>query len=482
MSLVSTGVEGLDEILGGGLPPARLYLVQGNPGSGKTTLGLHFLLEGLRRGERGLYVSLSETRAELRGVAGSHGWNIDKLPVFDLLSDDRHLTTAEQTTLFEPSEVELAEVTRALLEQVDEVKPQRVVFDSLSEMRLLAQSALRYRRQLLALKQHFADRDTTVMLMDDRTSEAGDLQLQSLAHGVIEMEQLAPLYGSERRRVRVSKLRGVGYRGGYHDFRIVRGGLVVYPRLVAADHRTPFTPEQISSGLPNLDALVGGGFDRGTSALMIGPAGSGKSALAMQYAAAAAQRGENSAAYLFDEGLGTLFTRGEALGIPLRQLVEQGKLTTRQIDPAEMSPGEFICTLRDDVVKRDAKVVVIDSLNGYLAAMPEEKFLIIQMHELINWLRQRGVLCILVVAQAGMIGPMSAPVDLSYLADTVVLLRFYEYGGELRKAISVIKRRSGAHLRHIRELTMGPGGVKVGDQLKDLHGVLTGVPHPAETP
>ena len=477
-TLVSSGIEGLDDILGGGFPARRFYLVQGDPGAGKTTLGLQFLLEGSRRGERVLYVSLSESREELAAVAESHGWSLEGVPIFELAARDEDLLLERQNTLFEPSEVELAEVTAALLEKVEAVNPQRVVFDSLSEMRLLAQNALRYRRHLLALKQHFVSRGRTVLMMDDRTSEAGDLQLQSLAHGVIEMEQLSPLYGPERRRLRVAKMRGVSFRGGYHDFRIVKGGVRIFTRLVASEHHEPFTPRPVQSGVRELDDLLGGGFDRGTAALLLGPAGAGKSTVAAQYACASAERGECAAAYLFDEGIHTFVARSTALGLPVEKLRQQGKLRVQQIDPAEMSPGEFAQILRDDVERRDFRVVVIDSLNGYLAAMPEERFLVIQMHELLTYLRQRGVVVILVVAQAGIMGAgMQAPVDLSYLSDTVVLFRYYELDGRIAKAISVLKRRSGGHSTEIRELVLD-GKVSIGKASTDLQGIMTGVPVP----
>lgn len=476
---VSTGIEGLDYVLGGGLPAQRFHLVQGDPGSGKTTLGLEFLLEGMRRGEKVLYVTLSETREELRAVALSHDWDISEVPVFELASGVEYLNLSEQNTLFEPSEIELAEVTRALLAEFDRVRPARVVFDSLSELRMLAQSALRYRRQLLALKQHFADGGSTVLMADDRTSEAADLQLQSLAHGVISLDHLAPLYGAERRRLRIAKMRGVDFRGGYHDFRIEKGGIRVFPRLVAAEHHEPFERGIVASGIAELDALLGGGLDRGTSALLIGPAGTGKSVVAMQYAVSAAKRGEAASVYTFDEGIQTLHSRAVALGMPLPELISAGRVRVQQVDPAEMSPGELIERVREEVEARNTKVIVIDSLNGYLAAMPEEQFLVVQLHELFSFLRQRGVLAIVTVAQAGLIGPMNAPVDVSYLADTVLLLRFFEAHGEVRKALSVLKRRMGRHASDIRELTMDSKGVKIGARLSDLEGVLTGVPRSA---
>ena len=474
-TILPTGNEHLDEILGGGLPSKRIYLVQGDPGAGKTTLGIQFLLEGRRRAEKVLYISLSESREELLAVGESHGWKLDHLPIFELAARDESLLLEQQNTLFEPSEVELAEVTQKLLAEVERIAPQRIVFDSLSEMRLLAQNALRYRRHLLSLKQDFLSRGCTVLLMDDRTSEAGDLQLQSLAHGVIALEQLAPLYGGSRRRLRIVKMRGVSYRGGYHDFRIVRGGLEIYPRLVAAEHHEAFRAAAVPSAIPELDELLGGGLDRGTSALFIGPAGSGKSAMATQYAVAAAQRGEASATYLFDEGPGTFRARAAGLGLPIDAMLEGGKLLMKQIDPAEMSPGEFIHQIRMDVELRDVRVVVIDSLNGYLAAMPEEQFLVVQMHELLSYLRQRGVLSILVVAQTGLVGNMSSPVDVSYLADTVLMTRYFESRGRVRKAVSIIKRRGGKHGTGIHELLFDEG-LRLGPELSELEGVLSGVP------
>lgn len=479
-SRVSTGIEGLDDILAGGLPARRFYLVQGDPGAGKTTIGLQFLLEGERRGETGLYVTLSETREELGAVAVSHGFDISRLALFELSSIGARLDLAEQNTLFEPSEVELAELTRALLAKFDEVKPKRLVFDSLSEMRLLAQSALRYRRQVLALKQHFAERGCTVLMLDDQTSDAGDKHLQSLAHGVILLEQLSPLYGAERRRLRVVKMRGVAVRGGFHDFRIREGGVEVFPRLVAAEHHLAFTAGLVPSALPPLDQLLGGGLDRGTSALFMGPAGSGKSAVAMHFAVAATNRGECATVYAFDEGVHTLKTRCAALGIDIEPPMAKGLLRVRQIDPAEMSPGELVAQVRADVEKENARVVVIDSLNGYMTAMPEEQFLLVQMHELVTYLRQRGVLAIIVIAQSGLIGSMNTPVEVSYLADTVVLLRFFESQGAVRKAISVLKRRSGRHGSGIHELTMDAHGIRVGEALEEFSGILTGVPRQAK--
>jgi circadian clock protein KaiC len=473
---VSTGITGLDHLLGNGLPPQRVYLVEGDPGSGKTTLGLQFLRAGIAQGEHVLYVTLSETRSELAAVAASHGWTLDGMTIYELTPSDESFQPDDQYTFFHPSEVELSETTKAVLSEVERTNPTRVVFDSLSEMRLLAREPLRYRRQILGLKQFFVGRNCTVLLLDDKTSQNGDLQLQSLAHGVITLHQLAPEYGAERRRLRIVKMRGVRFQGGYHDFVIATGGLEVFPRLVASESRTHGGHGAASTGIARLDALLGGGLDRGTSSLFIGPAGAGKSAIATQIAVAAAGRGEHVAMYLFDEGLDTFRRRAAGLGADITDHVASGRLEVTQVDPAEMSPGEFADRVRNAVDRDHASVVVIDSLNGYLNAMPEERYLVAQLHELFMFLRQRGVLAISVVAQHGMVGQMQAPVDLSYLADNVLLLRFFEARGAVRQAISVLKKRSGPHEKTIRELRLEASGVTVGEPLTEFQGVLTGVP------
>lgn len=471
-----TGVKGLDEVLCGGLPAERLYLVDGDPGSGKTTLGLQFLMEGVRNGEKVMYVTLSETIGEVESVAHSHGWNLTGIEMFELRSED-HLSPEDQSTFFHPSEIELGETTKAILDQIGKVNPTRVVFDSLSELRLLARESLRYRRQILALKQYFVGRQATVLLLDDRTSSTGDLELQSLVHGVIRLEQLAPEYGAERRRLRVIKLRGVGYRGGYHDFTLRKGGLKVYPRLIASKHATLPETSRLTSGVKEIDALVGGGIDRGSSTLVMGPAGSGKSTLTMQYAVKAASSGENVALFAFDEGKRSIFKRAEGMGVDLRKLVDGGQISIQQIDPAELSPGEFVSLVQEAVELNGARVIIIDSLNGYLNAMPEEKFLVIQMHELLSYLNQRGVATFLIVAQHGLVGTgMNTPVDVSYLADTVILCRYFEVTGEVRKAISVVKRRSGSHELSIRGMTIASDGLHVSDPIVHLQGILSGIP------
>ena len=478
---VKTGVSGLDDILNGGLIANRLYLINGDPGSGKTTLALHYLREGVRLGERCLYVTLSETREELIAGAVSHGWDLSGIEIVELNTSEQDLSPDGQITLYPSSEVELTETTNAVVEAVKRADPQRVVVDSLSEFRLLAQNSLRYRRQILALKQFFIGRNSTVLLLDDGTSEDADLQLQSIAHGVVSLEHLVPVYGAERRRVRMTKFRSSRFRGGFHDFTIVEGGLRVFPRLVASEHAEAFERTPVPSGVQALDDLLGGGPDRGTSTLLMGPAGCGKSTVSVQYAVAAALRGEKAVIFAFDESTGTLEARSKGIGLPITEVMRSGKLVVRQVDPAELSPGEFVHLVREAVEVEDARLIVIDSLNGYLNAMPEERYLTAQLHELLTYLGRRGVTTILVVAQHGLLGSqILSPVDASYLSDSVVLFRYFEYAGEVRKAISVMKKRSGRHEGYIRELEMDQTGLRFSEALTDFHGILTGVP--VETP
>lgn len=472
-----TGTPGLDDVLRGGLISHRLYLVEGDPGAGKTTLATQFLLDGRNRGESCLYLTLSETKEELVAGAASHGWSLDGIEVVELGTEERDLSPEAHLTMYNPSEVELSETTRVVLEAVQRNSPSRVVFDSLSEMRLLAQSSLRYRRQILALKQFFIGRKCTVLLLDDGTAEGPDRQLQSIAHGVIQLQQTAPLYGPERRRLIVQKMRGSDFRSGHHDVLISQEGLMVFPRLVSAEHAHPFTAEQIKSGVPRLDALLGGGPDRGTSTLLIGAAGTGKSTVASQYAAAAAKRGEHAAIFTFDESIDTLRRRSRSLGIPLDEGLEAGTVNVIQVDPGQLSPGQFIHSVRTSVEQQGARVVVIDSLNSYLHAMPEERFLMVQMHDLLAYLGRRGVTTFLVVAQHGLMESGHAPVDTSYLADAVVLFRYFEAEGRVHKAISVMKKRSGSHETTIRKLCLGTNGVELSEPLEHLRGVLTGNPH-----
>ena len=473
----SSGIVSFDDVLGGGYVRDRLFLIDGDPGAGKTTLALQYLMEGARRGEKVLYITLSETREELAAVAASHNWSLEGVEILELFASERSLSAESQLTMFHPSEVELSETTQVLLNAIEKDNPRRVVLDSLAELRLLSQNSLRYRRQILALKSFFVGRQCTVLLLDDRTSERSDMQLQSIAHGVISLEQLAPGYGSERRRLRVIKMRSATYRGGYHDFIIKRGGIEVFPRLIAAEHISEMPQGQISSGVRELDDLLGGGIDRGTSTLFVGPAGSGKSTLAIHYAIAAAQRGEHAAIFMFDEGIATLRRRVSALGMDFTSGEKPGQIKLTQLDPGQVSPGEFAHLVRQAVEQRKASVVVIDSLNGYMNAMPDERFLTIQLHELLSYLSYRSVTTMMVVAQHGLLtSTMEPAIDASYLADSVVLLRYFEDAGHVKKAISVFKKRSGRHEDTIRELSFSSDGLEISEPLEQFQGVLAGVP------
>jgi circadian clock protein KaiC len=435
---VRTGIAGLDDVLGGGLPPGHLYLVEGDPGTGKTTLALQFLLDGIREGESVIYVTLSESKKELEEVARSHGWPTGSLNIFEMVPADADLTPESQYTVFHPSEVELADTITAVLEQVNATQPQRVVFDSLSELRMLARDPLKYRRQILALKRYFAGKNCTVLLLDDRTAEGQhDLQLQSIAHGVIMLQSLERDFGIKRRRVEVRKLRGSAYREGFHDYSIETGGIFIYPRLIASEHNPGFARKPVPSGIKELDDLCRGGIDTGTSTLFIGPAGCGKSTIALRYAVSSAERGEKAVIFTFDEAVATLLERGRGLGMVLEPLLSNGSLEIHQIDPAELSPGEFVARIRRLVDENHLRLVVLDSMNGFLNAMPHEQFLAMQLHELLSYLGQQGVATILTLAQHGFVGDMQSAVDVSYLADTVMLFRFFEYAGAIRQALSV---------------------------------------------
>jgi circadian clock protein KaiC len=473
----STGIAGLDKILNGGLPRHRFYMIQGDPGVGKTTLALQFLLEGVATGERALYITLSETKDELLAVAKSHGWDLASIEVLELTSMEQQMLSESQNSLFHPSEVELMQTVRIVMENVERIKPHRVVIDSLSEFRLLSQDALRYRRQMLSFKQYFAVTGTTVLLLDDRTSGETDLLIQSIAHGVISLKRILSDFGTERRQLSVVKLRGLKYGDGCHDYAIRTGGIEVYPRLQM--NPKPLTPKTgaISSGIGELDLLLGGGLDRGTGTLLMGPAGAGKSTIAAKFACAAADRKERVAIYIFDENLHTYIQRVESLGMRIRGHLDSGMITIKHVDAAEISPGEFaheICRLADD---EGVKVLLLDSLNGYLNAMPEEKFLLLQLHELLAYLSQRGVASILVMAQHGLLGDMHSPADLTYLADTVVLLRYFEFQGEIKKSISVVKKRSGDHESAIREFNIRDNRLVVGEPLREFQGILRGIPN-----
>ena len=464
----------MDDILQGGFPAGHLYLVEGHPGAGKTTLALQFLLAGVQNHEPVLYVTLSETRQELAVVAESHGWTLDGVDICELTSQDA-LRPDEQYTVFHPSEVELNDTSRALFEQFDRVKPNRVVFDSLSELRLLAREPLRYRRQILALKQYFAGRGTTVLLLDDRTGQDDHQQLQSISHGVLALESVPPEFGSARRRLTVIKLRGCKYREGIHDYVIDTGGLRVFPRIAAAQRRESGSLlETVSTGVAGLDELMGGGIDRATSTLIMGPAGSGKSSLGIKVAATAAERGESSVIFTFDETIHTVLARSRSLGVELERHIANGLVRLEPRDPAEVSPGEFMQDIAD-AVDRGCKVVMIDSLNGFIQAMPGEKFVLIQLHELLTYLNLRGVITILILAQYGLVGGrVDAPIEISYLADSVLLLRYFELAGMVRRAISAVKRRVGQHEQTIREMHLRPNSITIGQPITSLTGILSG--------
>jgi circadian clock protein KaiC len=481
MHRVKTGIPGFDDIARGGLVPDRLYLLDGEPGAGKTTFALQYLLEGARLGERCLYVTLSETKEELLSGATSHGWSLDSVEIIELVTE-ADLDGESDLTMLNPSEIELTETTRRVLAAVERVQPNRMVFDSLSEMRLLAQGSLRYRRQILALKHFFSGRSCTVLLLDDRTAEGPDMQLHSIAHGVISLDYKSPPYGQLRRQLEIKKLRGSDFASGFHDFVIRTGGIEVFPRLVASDHANSFERASLPSGVTMLDSLLGGGVERGTSTLLMGPPGCGKSTIAVQYAAAAAQRGDHAAAFIFDETKAALLARMSGLGLPITEGTQAGEVMIRQVDPVEISPGEFAHVVREAVERYKARVVVIDSLNGYLNAMPQSKYLTAQLHELLSYLNNSGVATFLVVAQSGMMGSnMTSPVDASYLADSVVLLRYFEHAGRIKKAISVLKKRTGGHEESIREMWFDDTGVHLSEPLLGLRGVLTGVPVERET-
>ena len=475
---VTTGIAGLDAVLAGGLAPNRLYLVEGTPGSGKTTLALQFLTAGRAAGERCLYVTLSETTEELTAVVASHGLSLDGIDVFELASAESAFNAGREMTILHPWEQELGETVKLITDEIERFAPSRVVFDSLSEMRLLAQDPLRYRRQILSLKQFFNGRQATVLLLDDLTGSGGqqDLQLHSICHGVVTLERLTLDFGAARRRLLVQKMRGIEFRAGYHDLVIRPGGLEVFPQLVASEHHKPFVGAPVSSGLPELDALLGGGPLRGTCTLISGPAGAGKTTLALQFVTAACNRGERCALYEFDERVGTMMTRAANQGQDLQPYIDDGRLLLRQIDPAETSPGEFVAMLRREVELAGVRLVVIDTLNGYEAAMPQEKQLVLQMHEMLSYLNQQGVATLLLNAQHGMVGSMSSSVNVSYVADAVLLLRFFEAEGRVHKAVAVLKNRGGPHENTIRELRIDANGIRIGQPLTNFHGVLTGTP------
>jgi circadian clock protein KaiC len=472
----ATGVEGLDEVLCGGFIRNRMYLVEGSPGVGKTTLAMRFLLEGVRRGERVLYVALSETRDELEEVARSHGWSLEGVDIVELSQVENLFNVRAQNTLFQPAEMELAGLAGLVVSEFDRVRPARMVFDSLSEMRLMAQSALRYRRQILAFKHHFATGECTVLLLDDGSASGQDAHVRSIVHGMLTM-QIVPLkFGINRRFLSVGKMRGSTFREGHHDYLIRHGGLVVFPRLVAAQHDSRASTELFRSGNERLDRLVGGGLHAGTGTLFMGPAGSGKSTIASMFASRAARDGHRVLYFAFDEAAATLVQRAREMSLGFDGAIEQGSLRVRQVDPAEIAPGELANEILEAVNNGNVRMVVLDSLNGYVNSMPQEDYLHLHLHELLSYLNHRGICTIMILAQHGLVGAMGTPVDVSYLADTVLLTRFFEARGAMKKAVSIIKKRSGAHENTIRELGMSANGIEVGQPLVHFEGVMTGVP------
>jgi circadian clock protein KaiC len=472
----ATGIGGLDDVLDGGLSRGRVFLLEGSPGTGKTTVALQFLMAGAAAGERCLYITLSETEDELRSSAASHGWALEEIEIYELVPPENLLDENQQQSLLYSSDLELGETTKGIFEAFERTKPDRVVVDSLSEIRLLAQSSLRYRRQILALKHYFATKGATVLMLDDLTTEINDKTVHSVAHGVIALEEMARDYGAERRRMRVIKYRGRRFRGGYHDLIIETGGVRIFPRLVSAEHKKSFEREILPSDLSELNALLGGGVERGSSVLILGPAGTGKSLLTLHFVVGAARRGERSAMFVFDEELGLLFDRAKGLGIDLQQMVDADQLVIEQVDATELTPGELSARVRTCVEEHGARTVVIDSLNGYQMAMPEETQLVLHMHELLQYLNRQGATTFLTVAQHGLVGDMKSPVDVTYLADTVVLLRYFEALGRVRRAVSIVKKRTGAHEDTIREYRIGSDGITMGEPLTEFQGVLRGVP------
>ena len=471
-----TGISGLDTILGGGLPRDRMYVIEGDPGAGKTTLALQFLLEGCRCGETVLYVTLSETAEELLEVAESHSWSLEGIHLLELGVLGERLAQDAAYTVYHPADVELGETTKQIRAEVDRLNPARVVLDSVSELKILSETNARYRREILGLKQFFAGKQCTVLVLDDRTSRQ-EQQLQSIAHGVIGMERERRDYGETRRQIQIQKMRGVRFRDGAHDFIIQTGGLAVYPRLLASEPQKEYTRDDMKSGVKEIDTLLGGGLDRGSSNLIIGPAGCGKTTLCSQFLLAALERGEGVECFLFEESIRTFLERAQGLGMDFEPFLKTGLLVLHQVDAGELCPGELAHMVREAVERRNMRLLMIDSLNGYLNAMPSEKFLVIQVHELLLYLGKQGVVTLMVMAQHGMMGSaMQTPIDVSFLADTVVLLRYFEAMGEVRQAISVVKKRRSSHERTIREMKLGKGGVIVGEPLRQFEGVLTGVP------
>jgi circadian clock protein KaiC len=478
---LSSGIEELDHILGGGFPARRMFLIEGAPGTGKTTLALQFLLAGAQNKEQGLYVTFSESDNEIRSVAESHHWDLRGIELQELNSLGDRLKDDEQYTVFQPADVELSETTARVVAEVRRVKPQRVVIDSLSEIRLVARDPLRYRRQILALKEILSECDCTVLFLEDYTLGNPDLLLQSIAHGVILLEKTQAEYGCLRRKLQVSKLRGGPSLDGVHDFAIRPGGLQVFRRMVSSDTVRASTSAN-SSGIlstqnAELDRLTGGGVYWGTGVVLVGPAGTGKSTVGIQIISAAANEGHKASVFLFDEATANYVSRAKNVGLDLSPHISAGRVQVHQIDPNEQSPGEFAYLVRKQVEDGGVRVVVVDSLNGFLTAMTSERFLLAQLHELLSYLNSRSVLTIMTTAQHGMLNTAdTTSFELTYLADLVIYLRYFEASGDVRKAISVIKNRLAAHETSIREFKITAKGLEIGLPLKDFEGILSGIP------
>ncbi|PRY06143.1 ATPase domain-containing protein [Paraburkholderia sp. BL25I1N1] len=473
LPLVLTGIPELDFVLRGGLPKYRLHLIEGAPGTGKTTIALRFLIDGVRNQESCLYVTFSESTDELVSAARTHGWDVGGIDFFELVPDEAQ--AAQQQTVLLPAEIELDKTVQRIIARIEATHPDRIVIDSVSELRLLAHDPFIYRRQLSSLKRFLQGRCITTILLDDlRFNDDGELQ--SLVHGVISLSSSERDYGAGRRRLRIAKMRGTNLMSGWHDYALVTGEVLVFPSLIANDHTSDVRGAPLRSGSPGLDEILGSGLDRGTTTMLIGPSGAGKSSLALSYALAGARNGEHAAYFSFDEAYEIFVRRGQSLGLDPQPALASGQLAWQRMNPSRISPGEFVWAVRREVEDKNARVVVIDSINSYLSTMPEERSLIAQLHELLTYLNRRGVVTLLLLAQQGVLGDVENPVDLSFLSDTVLLLRFFEAAGQLRRAVTVIKRRTGAHDTAIHEFRLSGHGVEIGRPLRDLHGIFSGVP------
>jgi circadian clock protein KaiC len=473
LPIIETGIPELDVILRGGLPKNRLHLIEGAPGTGKTTLGLRFLLDGVDRNLRCLYVTLSETTEELVTTASTHGWNTDGIEFFELIPEEAQ-PERQQTVLF-PTEVEFGKTIEQLTKRIEEFNPDRIIIDSVSELRMLAQDKLQFRLQMTSLKRFLQQRDITVLLLDDLTeNDKGDLH--SFVHGVLSLGLFERDYGAARRRMRIAKMRGVNFQSGWHDYAIVTGEILVFPSLIAEEHESVVQGIPLLSVFDDLNSVFPQGLDRGTTTMLIGPSGAAKSTIAMSYALAAQRDGESASFFSFDETYETFQRRNESMNLDPTEAMDAERFYWRRMNPSRISPGEFVWQVRRDVEDRNVRVVVIDSINSYLSTMPEEQSLILHLHELLSYLNKRGIVTILVLAQQGVVGDVENPVDLSFLSDTVILCRFFEAAGTLRRALAIVKRRTGTHTLAIHEYRLSSSGMQVGPELTELRGIFTGVP------